>query len=152
MKVRLVPFEPWHYIDVFTTTIQFSTAVGLPDPVKTACTLADGGIAATGIAEDGSVVGCAGLVFPHAGYGIGWAMVHQGVQTWPVSDRAALYHQMRQQLDRWMQEHALKRVEANVQPDAPVAHRFIRVLGFQKESEMPHYLDGKTFTKYVRFK
>jgi RimJ/RimL family protein N-acetyltransferase len=152
MKVRLVPFEPWHFIDVFTTTIQFSSPVGLPDPVKTAGQLADGGVAATAIAEDGSLAGCAGLVFPHRGFAIGWAMIPQGVLTWPVGDRTALYHTIRQQLDLWMQEHALKRVEANVQPDAPVAHRFIRALGFRKESEMPHYLDGKTFTKYVRFK
>jgi hypothetical protein len=150
VKVRLIPFAPEHYLQVFDRTLQFATPVGLPDPVKTACSLAEDGPAATGITEAGDVAGCAGLVMPWAGTASGWAMLDRACLGWPLRDRAAFFRLIRQQLDAWIDEHKLARIEASVQPDFPLAHRFIEALGFAKESDMPRYQNGRTFSKYVR--
>jgi hypothetical protein len=149
VRVRLIPFAPEHYLELFDRTLQFATPVGLPDPVKTACALGEDGPAATGLTDAG-VIGCAGVVIPWAGYGSGWAMIDRAALTWPVAQRAAFVRVIRRQFDAWITEHQLARIEANVQPDLPVAHRFIRALGFAKESDMPRYQNGRTFSKYVR--
>lgn len=98
---------------------------------------------------DGRVVACAGILRRWEGLGMAWFTLTPlgGVQAgldvfWAVRGRfRALVDEMR-----------LRRVEADVRAGWEKGERFVRLLGFRRECEMPHYLpDGGTAARWVLF-
>ena len=148
--IRAVKFEAWHYVVLFEKTMQFSTGIGLPDPVKIACRLAEDGRAYSGVTEKNELVGCAGILIPWAGRGIAWAMLDKALLTGPARDRIGVQRHVRRLFEVIIAEEGLVRVEADVQPSFTLAHAWVKALGFVPESEMPEFRNGETFTRYVR--
>jgi hypothetical protein len=149
--ISLCKFSAHHYVLLWERTLQFTTAVGLGDPVKIGCRLEEDGRAFSGITERNELVGCAGILIPWQGRGICWAMLDKGLPQGPMKDRIGVHRLVRRGLEQIIAEEGLTRVEANVQDDFPLAQAWVLSLGFQPESRMPKYRGEQTFTHYVRF-
>jgi hypothetical protein len=116
------------------------------DVPRVAREMADGGPGYT-LCFDGYPVASAGIVVPWDGLGIAWALVSASAR-----QGSALHRVVRWGLREIIRTRQLRRVEAVVRADYWVGRRWLQVLGFEEESQMPHYgPTGEDFVRVVLF-
>jgi hypothetical protein len=98
--------------------------------------------------DDGVILACFGCVVPWRHLGNTWAIITPRGHQHPVTVHRTIKRTMlavARALD-------LRRLESEIREDFDFGHRWVRVLGFQRESRLPVYgPDGETFYKYVFF-
>lgn len=126
-------------------SIERDFGVILPyDSVKIATMFERNGVGRTGLYE-GRVIGCAGVHIPWPKFGIAWAVLAKEARNHPFFIHRNILHSLRE----YTQTHGLERIEANVNADVPILTEWVKRLGFKYESEMPKWMNGQTFHKYV---
>ena len=60
------------------------------------------------------------------------------------------YRVIREWIDKFVEEHQLKRLQAYIECDFPEAIRMVQHLGFEEESRMENFVDDKPAYLYAR--
>lgn len=143
--MEVVQFQPEHLIIMRDQGIQPTQAliVGslLADPAY-AIALRDGGPSGTAV-DGGRILGCAGVMKIWEGRGLAWSVLATDIGVHFVGFHRAV---------KYFIEHCeLRRIEADVQADFPSAHRWMTLLGFEREASRRAYSpDGTDYDLYAR--
>ena len=86
------------------------------------------GVAYTGMA-DGRIIACAGVMEIWAGRGAAWAFLAQ--------DKPETFRQVHRAVKLFLDSSAMTRIEAYVDTDFPAAYRWMKLLGFERETPAP---------------
>jgi hypothetical protein len=144
VKYEVRPYKPEDYYQIRFKGEDTRLLAGMGE-VDLAKSYAKQGPAFSGFA-DGEIIACAGVVILWPGTGEAWCLVSPRVRAYPLFfHRATILH-----LGLIVQEKHLCRIQANVQKDFPMGHRWIVSLGFESEGDMPMYFGGLTFTRYAK--
>lgn len=127
---------------VSLTLEDYTACLGrLPDPWVNADELCAGGWA---MYRGDDLLGCGGILPYWPGVAEAWMCLGPDIKI--DRDLLAGMHEIKRKLS----EAGYRRIQADT---APVHGRFMRLLGFKFESEMPGYFpDGSTSHRYVRLK
>lgn len=112
------------------------------------------GPAVTGL-WNGNLAGAGGLMFngPYSGVAEAWCLFGHDVDEELVSVRALWAKESKRQLEAWIEEHKLVRIEANVRADFEHGKRFVEFMGLEYESTRPKYyskeLAGLMYVKII---
>jgi hypothetical protein len=137
--IAIVPFEVGHLARIEPPLVSPGRAAAHP-PASVI------GPAFTAIAEDGAVLGCAGVVV-HGSVGEAWAVLSDEARRRPLF----LHRRVKRGLAAIVREHGLLRVEAAAHGDHPAAQSWLRRLGFREDGAEPNYLGtGHTYVRYVK--
>lgn len=60
------------------------------------------------------------------------------------------YRTMKEWIDKFVEEHQLKRLQAYIECDFPEAIRMVKHLGFKWESDMKNFMDDRDAYMYIR--
>ena len=138
----IIPFEAEH---LETLALQPSQASFLQNFDKSyAPALKAGGPCFTAV-KDGVILGCAGLTKQWDNRAIAWALLSSNIdQNFVNIHRAAL---------RYFDVTEFKRVEAFVDANFDAGHRWIKMLGFEREGYMRSFTpEGNDAVLYARIK
>lgn len=95
----------------------------------------------------GEIAACYGVLIPWDGLGDVWALVTPVGREHPLMVHRAILRAL-----SCAGPLRLRRLQADVREDFEVGHRWVRALGFQRESRMPAYgPHGEAFYRYVKF-
>ena len=84
--------------------------------------------ASTTCVSDGKILGCAGLEICWPGMAEVWALFASDISKYHIIPKMA-----KQQLESWIKEYDLKRVQAPLRTDFPAGIRFAEFLGFKPD-------------------
>ncbi len=130
----IIPFEFKHLADIAPPVMEpwqlerFATAHTLPGP------------AFSGI-EVGRVLGCAGIVILGSS-GIAWACLSDSLRKRPM----VLHRAVKRGIEKIIEEHGLKRLEASCIEDFESAAHWLKRLGFK--SYGTKYSNGKSYKRF----
>lgn len=94
--------------------------------------------------EDGTIVGCAGIVMVGL-HGNAWAML--------AHDAGDNFFRIHRAVKRGLEACTARRVEMHVDVDFTEGHRWARLLGFEREGHLRCWLpDGRDVILYARVK
>lgn len=142
--VRIVPYKPEHFFQIVRRAYEIQTLKELPDPEFVAKSFMNGW-GYTAFIKD-KILLSAGVMKVWEGVGEAWLVASPLIHKYPLLSTKGIYFY----LDRIIKENGLKRVQAVVQKDFHMANRWIQLLGFEYEGEMPNYRAGKTFIRYAK--
>ncbi len=130
MKIDVIPYEPAHAYAILDRNVreQDLWLSSYPDWEKWTKGWKDGGPAHTLIIED-EIVACGGVVLLEWKRGEAWTLLSSLFYKYPKT----VFRLVRDNLNRIIQEHDLRRVQALVKPDFITARNFMMHLGFQNE-------------------
>ena len=136
----LTAFRPEHLAVLRLQPAQASFGAYLDD-LAYAETLA-AGQSFTGL-HDGRVVGCAGVVELWDNRAMAWALLGAGA--------GAHFVQIHRAVSGFFKQAKWRRIEATVDVDFEAAHRWMAMLGFEREGRMRAYAsDGRDQDLYAR--
>lgn len=146
--MKIVPFEPEHIERLRQAGLQREQARYEPilDNPEYARGLKVGGDAFSAIDRFGKVVACAGVIKMWANRGVAWSIIG--------GDLGAEFYGVHMAVKRHLAASTLNRIEAVVDLEFEEGHRWMKLLGFEKETErMRAYApDGRDCTGYVMVK
>lgn len=135
--MTLIPFSPQH---VEMMEVQPAQRLYVQQADELLC-----GDAWTGIADDGSIVGCAGLVEVWEGRAYAWAVLSSGA--------GKHMRQVVSAIRRKLDESPIRRIEMAVDCRFGEGCRLARLLGFELEAKCRAYLfKGRDAFLYARVK
>lgn len=141
--MRIVPFKPEHIDRMREQGIQPSQAMDmLGKNPEYAAELAKAGIACSAVEGDRIII-CSGVVTLWEGRGLAWALF--------PGDLGALFIGAHRAVKRFLDDCKLRRIEADIRTDFEPAHRWIKMLGFQRECTRRAYCPlGNDYDLYAR--
>lgn len=135
-------YRPEDFFKIVRRAYEIQTLAELPDPQKVANAFLTGPAYTVYVHKD--ILLCAGVMILWKGLGEAWVVGSPLMHKYPIfSTKVVAYY-----LNDIIVKNDLKRVQAVVQKDNDMAHRWIKVLGFNPEGDMPNYRAGKTFVRY----
>lgn len=140
MSLAIVPLEAAHYVEA----VGGHAPRGM-DAQSIGERYARSGTAVAGF-KDGRLLGVAGLIIPWPGLAEGWLVLTDfGRAHGVVCQRLILRH-----MARLLEEHQIRRLQADVVRRFALGRRWAIALGLRKEATMRAYgLDGEDYTRYV---
>ena len=147
--IRKVPFQPEHLAVLTLQPQQSEAKLSLGNP-ELGASLAQEGVAFTGLDEFGRVAACVGATPIWSGRAVGWAVFSQvPPRVWPQLHKLVL-----RGLDGLQRDPAYKRLEIGVVVGFREAHRWALLLGFEVEVALARSYDtaGRDYVLYVRIR
>jgi hypothetical protein len=92
----------------------------------------------------GKIVICAGVVNLWQGRGSAWALL--------AGDAGKCMRQIHREVETFLDNCGIRRVEAYVYPDFEPGHRWARMLGFEREGLMRAFQQGADMYMYSRIR
>lgn len=137
----IVPFKPEHLANIMLQPSQMVFQPTLQDP-QYGQMLATAGPAYAAVEGD-AVFACAGLIPQWENRAVAWALISSAAgRHFTIIHRAVL---------RTFELHPFRRIETGVNADFEQGHRWLRMLGFQREGRMRAYTpDGHDCDLYAR--
>ncbi len=137
----IVPFEPDHLTRLLLQPSQANMQAFMTDP-EYAEQLRAAGPAYSLVVGD-EVFACAGLIPQWENRAVAWALV--------ASEAGRHFRAIHQAVLRTFELHPFRRIETAVLQDFEQGHRWVRMLGFEREGLMRAYSpDGQDYDLYAR--
>lgn len=141
--MHIVPFQPIHLHNLVLQPSQISFSQYFDEKYGPA--LRDGGPCFTGLDDDGNVVGCSGVIKQWDNRAIAWALLAD----WSGKHFVKVHKAVKRFLD--MTE--FDRIEAFVDAEFEQGHRWVKMLGFEREGYMRKFNpDGRDAVLYARIR
>lgn len=147
--MRLVPFEPWHLERMEARSIERRLFDDVADLATYAQAMVRPNLSFTGLDDDGTVVGCAGVMPLWPGVGQAWALLSvHAPHSFKAVHRAVLAG-----LSNAFDGGGFHRVQISVASDFPEGMRWAQHLGFRLEGLMRGYgPDGSDHFLFAKVK
>jgi hypothetical protein len=141
--MKIVPFEAKHLLDVDLQDSQAYLSKWITMEQAKAIEATEW--AFTGVNEDGSLMGCAGLISMWQGRAMAWAYISKSAE-------GRNFIKVHKAVSRFFEACYIKRIEITVDCDFEQGHRWAEMLGFKMEAEcMKSYRpDGGDCALYAR--
>lgn len=142
--IQIVPFKPEHLTAIEVQGHQALVRPLLSQPEYIAALQT--GPAYSAIDDDGVVIGCAGLIIHWSGRAHGWTILCGDLKH---NHRMLFIHR---EIVAYLRRCSIRRIECVVQSNFRSGHRWVRLLGFKRETyRMKGYMpDGGEATGYAR--
>jgi RimJ/RimL family protein N-acetyltransferase len=141
--MKIVPFHPQHLEALILQPSQSLLAGYFKEGYGDA--LVKGGPSFTGVDDDGNVVGCSGVVEQWENRAIAWALLSD----WSGKHFVKIHKAVK----RFLDSTDYRRIEAFVDAEFEQGHRWVNMLGFEREGYMRSFNpDGRDAVLYARIR
>lgn len=141
--MHIIPFQPAHLEHIMLQPAQVGFSQYFDPQYGPA--LRDGGPCFTGLDDDGNVVGCSGVIKQWDNRAIAWALLSD----WSGKH----FFKIHKAVKRFLDMTEFPRIEAFVDADFEQGHRWVEMLGFEREGYMRQFTPaGKDAVLYARLK
>jgi len=141
--MKIVPFHPQHLEALILQPSQSLLAGYFKEGYGEA--LVKSGPSFTGVDDDGNVVGCSGVVEQWENRAIAWALLSD----WSGKHFVKIHKAVK----RFLDSTDYRRIEAFVDAEFEQGHRWVNMLGFEREGYMRAFNpDGRDAVLYARIR